>query len=410
MRRLKERIRFGIVGLGSVGQEIARAALEDARVTLVGIADHHPMKAGRDLGELIGEGRIGLTVDASVEKMLARARPEVAVVCTSTDVESVAPVLEACIAYGAHAVTTCENLADPEMGGAQLAPDFVARARDAGVVVLATGVNPGFAMDRLAVTLAQATRNIRRIRVARFVDASTRRAQLLQKVGVGLTPHGFSEATRHGDVGHVGLAASLRLIAKGVGISLDKTSEVFTPVLAASPTTSIVGAVPSGRVRGIHQIARGYRQGRELLTLELTIAVDEPNPRDTIDVVGEPPLHFEGELPGEQCTVAAVLSAISVVVSMSPGLRTVLDLPLEQPEEPPQEAQTDAVRSTGGEAGRSTGVDAAQRARPGRLRAAIDERGSKKRISRKKWTTKKRWGKKRAVASPLTAPKGKEDA
>ena len=334
MRRLKERIRFGIVGLGGVGQEVARAALEDPRVTLVGIADQDPMKSGRDLGELIGAGRLGLAIEASVEAMLARARPEVAVVCTGSDVETIEPVLEACIDHGAHVLTTCENLADPEMGRAQLAADIESRARAAGLVVLATGVNPGFAMDRLPVTLAQATRNIRRIRVARTVDASTRRAQLQQKVGVGLTPHGFSEAIRHGDVGHVGLAASLRLIAKGLGISLDKTAEVFTPVLAASPITSVVGAVPSGRVRGMHQVARGYRVGREVITLELTIACDEPNPRDTIDIVGEPPLHFEGELPGDQCIVATVLSAIAVIVSMPPGLRTVLDLPLEQPEEP----------------------------------------------------------------------------
>ncbi len=378
MRRLKERIRFGIVGLGWVGQEVARAALEDARVTLVGIADTDPMKAGRDLGELIGEGRLGLPIDASVEGMLARTRPEVAVVSTQADVESVASVLEACVASGAHVITTCENLADPELGRAQLSPDFDLRARTAEVVVLATGVNPGFAMDRLPVTLAQATRNIRRIRVARVVDGSQRRAQLLQKVGVGLTPHGFGEAIRRGDVGHIGLAASVRLIARGLGISLDKTAEVFTPLLASSPATSIIGAVPSGRVRGIHQIARGYRQAREVITLELTIAVDEPNPRDTIDIVGEPPIHFEGELPGDQCTVAAVLSAISVVVSMAPGVRTVLELPVEQPEEPPRAPSVAAVRPTVGR-------------RP-RLRAAMDERGSKKRVVSHKHPGKKRRG------------------
>lgn len=335
MRRLQERIRFGIVGLGWVGQEVARAALEDPRVTLVGIADADPIKAGRDLGELIGEGRLGLPIESTVDAMLARARPEVAVVCTHTDIESVAPILEACLAHGAHMLTTSEILADPELGGAQLGDDFDERARAAGLVVLATGVNPGFAMDRLPVMLAQATRNIRRIRVARVVDAARRRASLQQKIGIGLTPHGFSEATRHGDVGHAGLAASLRLIASGSGITLDKTAEVFTPVLAASPTTSVLGAVPSGRVRGVHQVARGYRLSREVITLELTIAVDEPHPRDTIDIVGEPPLHFEGEFPGDECTVAAVLSALPAIVSMPAGLRTVLEVPLEQPEEPP---------------------------------------------------------------------------
>ncbi|MEO1231886.1 MAG: Gfo/Idh/MocA family oxidoreductase, partial [Myxococcota bacterium] len=330
MSRLAERIRIGIVGLGWVGQEVARAALEDARVTLVGVADVDPVKAGRDLGEIIGEGRLGVPIDTDVDSMLARARPEVAVVATTSDVEECGPTLEACIAHGAHVVTTCENLADGELALAQLEPGFHERARAAGVVVLSTGVNPGFAMDRLPVMLAQATRNIRRLRVQRTVDASTRRAQLQAKIGVGRDPAEFSDAIRDGTIGHAGLSASLRLVAKGLGFSLDKTSEAFSPVIAARDTTSTLGPVSAGAVRGIYQIARGYRGGREVVTLELTMALDEPRPRDTIDIVGEPPIHFEGELHGDPSTVATVLSAVGVVVTMPPGLRSVLDVPLEQ--------------------------------------------------------------------------------
>ena len=50
-----------------------------------------------------------------------------------------------------------------------------------------------------------------------------------------------------------------------------------------------------------------------------------------------------GELPGDDCTVATVLSAVSVVVTMSPGLRTVLDVPLERPEEPERDASSAAA-------------------------------------------------------------------
>lgn len=334
MSRLKDRIRIGIVGLGWVGQEVARAALEDGRVSLVGVADEDPMKSGRDLGEIIGEGRLGVPIDPDVETMLARARPEVAVVCTTSDVEVLGPTLESCLDNGAHVVTTCEHLADGELSLAQLEPGFDERAREAGLVVLATGVNPGFAMDRLPVMLAQATRNVRRIRVSRVVDATSRRAQLQAKIGVGRMPSEFADLLRNGELGHAGLSASLRLVAKGLGFVLDKTSEAFSPVIAAEDMTSTLGLVPAGRVCGVYQIARGYRDGRELVTLELSMALGEPRPRDVIDIVGEPPIHFEGELPGDACTVATVLSAVTVVVAMQPGLRTVLDVPLEQPEEP----------------------------------------------------------------------------
>lgn len=345
MGRLEERIRIGIVGLGWVGQEVARAALEDARVTLVGVTDVST-NAGRDLGEILGEGRLGVPIDPDVGAMLGRARPEVAVVCTTSDVEELGPTLELCVDHGAHVVTTCENLADGELALAQLEPGFDERARAAGVVVLATGVNPGFAMDRLPVMLAQATRNVRRLRVARTVDASTRRAQLQAKIGVGRDPAEFSDAIRNGTIGHAGLSASLRLVAKGLGLVLEKTSEAFSPVIAAQELTSTLGPVPAGRVRGIYQIARGYRAGREVVTLELSMALGERRPRDTIDIVGEPPIHFEGELPGDECTVATVLSAISVIVTMQPGLRSVLDVPLEQPEEPPGQVVSPSAATT----------------------------------------------------------------
>lgn len=426
MGRLAERIRIGIVGLGWVGQEVARAAIEDARVSLVGVADVDPVKAGRDLGEIIGEGRLGVAIDTDVETMLGRARPEVAVVCTTSDVEVLGPALEACVAHGAHVVTTCENLAEGDLALAQLDAGFDERARQARVVVLATGVNPGFAMDRLPVMLAQATRNIRRIRVARVVDAATRRASLQAKIGVGRRPAEFADAIRDGAIGHAGLSASLRLVAKGLGIALDKTSEAFSPVIAAEATTSTSGPVSAGQVRGVYQIARGYRHGREVITLELTMALGEPRPRDVVDIVGEPPIRFEGELPGDECTVAAVLSAISVVVNMQPGLRSVLDVPLEQPEEPPAAVESSPLAARGATELPSPLPDRNERGDAGamspsappatvRKKAAVRQKAAaRKKAARKKRSGASPGGKsasgRKKAAGKKKAPKGKKRA
>ena len=339
MPKLLERVRIAVVGLGWVGQEVARAALEDPRVTLVGTSDADPSKAGRDLGEILGEGRLGIVIEPDPRELLLRVRPEVAVVTTTTDLAALQPTLELCLGAGAHVVTTCENLASPDAVDPNVARVLDGLARERNVVVLATGVNPGFAMDRLPVLLSQATRNIRRVRVQRVVDAASRRAQLQAKAGIGLAPKAFAEALTKGRVGHQGLVASLRLVAKGLGVTLDRVTETVRPLIAETPSgSSVLGPVEAGQVRGVYQVARGYRAGGELITLELVIALDEHHAHDTIDVIGEPPLHFEGELPGDQATIAAVLSAIPLVVHMSPGLRTVLDLPAEQPEEPGEPA------------------------------------------------------------------------
>ena len=130
--RLQDRVRIGIVGLGWVGQEIARVALEDGRVQLVGVADTDVAKAGRDLGEIIGEGRLGLSIAATVEELLSRARPEVAVICTTSAIEDQVGTIEACVEHGAHVVTTCENLVDPESVSDELPDDLISRAREEG--------------------------------------------------------------------------------------------------------------------------------------------------------------------------------------------------------------------------------------------------------------------------------------
>lgn len=346
MLRLQERVPFAIVGLGWIGQEVARAAMEDDRVELVAVCDVDPRKVGRDLGEILGEGRLGISILPTLEALFAAARPRVCVVTTTSDVGVLAPTLSECVQKGAHVVTTCEGLADVEVARAQLDGRFDAELKAAGLAVVSTGVNPGFAMDRLPVLLAQVTRRVRRIRVTRVLDAAKRRPQLQAKVGVGLTPSEFADRLKRGEVGHAGLSGSLRLVARGLGLRLERTAEAFLPVIAARPTDSAFGPVARGRVRGVYQVARGYRDGREVITLELTMALGEPAPRDTIDIVGEPPLRFEGEFPGDDCTIAAVLSAVPAVVRMPPGLRSALDLPLEQPEPAEPTTAPNAVRGT----------------------------------------------------------------
>ena len=47
----QERIRTIHFGIGAIGAEIVRAALNNPNIEIVGAVDPHPAKAGRDLGE-----------------------------------------------------------------------------------------------------------------------------------------------------------------------------------------------------------------------------------------------------------------------------------------------------------------------------------------------------------------------
>ena len=106
-----------------------------------------------------------------------------------------------------HVVTTCEELAFPVPEHQAACP----RPRQGGggkkkVSVLATGVNPGYAMDALALMLTAPCAEVSRVSVTRVVDARTRRLPLQRKVGAGLNLNQFRRAMTEGTVRHVGPA------------------------------------------------------------------------------------------------------------------------------------------------------------------------------------------------------------
>ena len=160
------------------------------------------------------------------------------------------------------------------------------------------------------------------------MDAATRRAALQQKIGAGLDEDAFHEAAERGEVGHVGLAESAALVAAGLGLELDEVEEELLPLVAQDDEPA--GAVPvrRGQVAGVQQTARVFAEEREVVRLELTLALGAEEPRDEVDVDAEPPVRLviPGGIPGEEATVAAVINAVSAVTELR-GLVTVLDLP-----------------------------------------------------------------------------------
>ena len=69
-------------------------------------------------------------------------------------------------------------------------------AKKARVAVLATGVNPGFAMDALPITLTAVCERVDRVTVNRVQDARIRRLPFQQKIGAGLTDRAVSAQGR----------------------------------------------------------------------------------------------------------------------------------------------------------------------------------------------------------------------
>lgn len=302
-------------GLGSIGLAMAALAVERGHRP-VGAVDIDPQKVGADLGTLLGREPLGVRVTADPAEALA-AGPQVVLHTTQSHIPQVLDQILDGLEAGACVVSTCEEMAFPwyRHPAAARRIDEVATRR--GVAAVGVGVNPGFVMDLLPIVLTGPCRTVRTIRVTRVVDAGRRRLPLQKKVGHGMTREQFEAGVAAGTIGHVGLPESVAMIAAALGWRLDTITESIEPVME--------GPV----VRGLHQVARGTRNGTAGVTLDLTMAVGALNPRDAIEVDGEPPVRMtvEGGYHGDVATCAIAVNAIPRILQAPPGLTAVYRLP-----------------------------------------------------------------------------------
>ncbi len=166
-------------GLGPIGLATARLVLQKTSLQLVGAVDTDPAKVGRDLAELLGrEAPTGILVGSDGAEALQRLRPDVMLHCTQSHLPLVKDQLLAAIRAGVDVVSSTEELLAPELQHPLLAKELDEAATAAGVSVLGTGVNPGFAMDFLAVVASAVTADVTSVKCVRVVDAATRRQPL----------------------------------------------------------------------------------------------------------------------------------------------------------------------------------------------------------------------------------------
>ena len=313
-----------VIGLGEVGRAIARRVLSHPELRLVAAVDPAKGIAGRALDDLLGVATGGLSVAADPGKALAAARGGVVLLATTSSFEKARPLLEQAVKAGCSVVSTCEELAWPWLHheAAAEALDALCEAND--VAVVGTGVNPGFSLDRLPAFLAQVAGEVRHVRGLRVVDLAKRRDALRKKAGVGLSEAAFEAADERGEVGHIGLSESAALAAAGCGLEVDEVEEELVPLVAEEDGHG----VKQGQVAGVHQVARAFHEGREVVHLEVILALGVDHPRDEVEIDADPPLRavVPGGIPGEAATVHAVVHA-ALAVTERRGLITVLDLP-----------------------------------------------------------------------------------
>jgi 4-hydroxy-tetrahydrodipicolinate reductase len=324
-------IRVVHYGLGPIGVGVVRQMADRAGFRSVGGIDIDPAKSGRDLGEVAGLGRkLRAPVSPDARVALKSLAPDIVVLCTSSSLKKVMPQIEGILRARIPIVSTTEELAYPARTNRRIAAEIDVLARKAKVAVLGTGVNPGFVMDALPITLTGVCERVESIAVDRIQDASIRRLPFQQKIGAGLTVAEFQERVAAGTVRHVGLTESIAMIGDAMGWRLSRITDDIRPQITERPVSSGFLTVEPGRVSGIVQDGIGYRGDQAVIRLHMEAYLGAPESYDGVTIEGSPRLTMKiaGGVHGDVATAAIVVNSIPKVLAAAPGFHTMRSLPI----------------------------------------------------------------------------------
>lgn len=328
---MRKKISVVQYGVGPIGASIARLMRTKHALEIVGAIDADPAKIGKDLGEVAGDEAApwGVAISGDPRTVLD-GHVDLVVHSTSSYLEHVKEQLLGCLEAGCCVVSTCEELAYPFRKHPEISAELDNTAKEEGVALVGTGVNPGFVMDKLVLTLATASQQVDSARAIRIVNASDRRLPLQKKVGAGMTPEEFHAQVAAGVIKHHGLPESVAMVADGLGLAIDDITETIEPIIASNHVKTEFLEVTPGQVAGVHQIARGMSAGKEKVFLELKMYVGAKEPGDTIELEGKPRLvlTIPGGTHGDLATAAVVVNTIPIILAAPAGLRTTRDLAL----------------------------------------------------------------------------------
>lgn len=333
---MRDRIRVQVVGTGQMGSGIARLLLRKRGLDLVGAYGRRPERRGTDLGRAIGLDRdLGLQISADLAGSLVRTRPHVAIQATCSRLADAMEEIKILVRHGVHVISIAEEMAYPACRSPEIAEEMHRLAIANGVAILGTGINPGFVLDLLVITLTGVCAEVDTITAKRINDLSPYGPTVLASQGVGLTPAAFRTGLEEGTVvGHVGFAESIHMIAGALGWEIERVEESRQPIISRVQRETGFVTVEPGQAAGCFHTAVAYREGMPVITLvhpqQVHPYLEGVETGDSIEIVGTPNVRLAGhpEIPGGLGTIALAVNMIPRVLNARPGLHTMADLPV----------------------------------------------------------------------------------
>jgi len=325
---------------GAIGKTCLRAILDRPDLALVGCYVYSAGKAGLDAGEIARYPATGVQATTDIEAILALDAD--VVVHTprlqnpySTHDEDICRLL----ASGKNVVTTVGHHY-PQAHGAERLALFEDAARRGKTTFYGAGMNPGFLLERLIVTLSGLCVDLWRVEAEEVLDVSTMPAPdfVFTVMGMGSDPTALD--LQHGPLACLFDQLYCEAIANfcsRTGFDLDSVRSDHRVFPARTDLSVLAGTVTKGTVAATEWCWHGVSAGRDLVTLRVVWTLDPTMPAFagkshwTVRIEGKPGLDLKLDMsdpPGtgfrtraaQYITAGPVLNSIPEVVAAPPGV------------------------------------------------------------------------------------------
>ncbi|MFC3962743.1 NAD(P)H-dependent amine dehydrogenase family protein [Nocardia jiangsuensis] len=348
-----DRVRVFQVATGNLGTELIGRIREHPDLELVGLHCYSPEKVGRDAGEIVGIGPIGVLATGTVEEIVA-AEPDVLTFHgVFPDEELYVRVLEA----GIDVVTTADWITGfhrdrnhPHPSGRKASEVIQAACERGGSTFYGTGMNPGLCQI-LGIVHSADVAEIENVTVTESVDVSCHHSvDTWKAVGYGLPaddPSIPDSLYRYTAV----FADSVYLMADAFDLELDEVTFSYDLGVCTEDVDLGWYRLPKGSLGGSYIKYQGLVDGVPRVESHLEWQMT-PHTDPSLDikgcyitqVTGDPSIYSKHMIfpkPGVDLSDPAsfakigmtvtglpALNAIRSVVAARPGIITSADLPL----------------------------------------------------------------------------------
>lgn len=333
-----EKIKVVIWGFGAMGSGMARMLLTKTGVQIVGVCDLHPERVNKSMFDVLGIAKGDdpeVIIRGDINEVLTEKCCDVCLCATDSFTKKAFPRLKFALEKKVNVISTAEEMAYPKAHEPELTKELHAIAKANGVTILGTGINPGMIMDLLVVCLTGCMTEVKHIEAKRINSLSPFGPAVMEEQGVGISVDEFNQGVASGTLaGHVGFAESINMIGDAIGWKVEKHETQMAPIVTEVDRKSPYGFAKAGNVAGVNMTGQGYVNGEVLINMVHPQQIEPEqvgvHTGDYITIKGTPEVNMsiKPEVQGGLGTIAVCVNMIPHVINASPGLKTMIDLPV----------------------------------------------------------------------------------